>query len=165
MGPMPLLCCCQHDKKNCDPRAGFTKTVVNRSVTAVTGLTKPARLLKPTGNRPLTVPTKPSFSANRSIGSVYRAVFVEFENRYCSGFVNPAQGAETVCTNKNKLYFELPLGLTIVFNSAYWCSCCIIHVTPWNFQISGCKWEEKFDKTFLNFKIFPIFNSFTRNIA
>jgi hypothetical protein len=28
------------------------KTAVNRSVTAVTGLTEPARLLKPTGNRP-----------------------------------------------------------------------------------------------------------------
>jgi hypothetical protein len=65
------------------------KTAVNQSVTAVTGLTEPARLLKPTGNRPLTVPTKPSFSANRSVWSVYRSGFVEFENPYCSGFVNP----------------------------------------------------------------------------
>jgi hypothetical protein len=62
---------------------------VNRSVTAITGLTEPARLLKPTGNRPLTVPTKPSFSANRS---VYRSGFVEFENRYCIGFLNPGAG-------------------------------------------------------------------------
>jgi hypothetical protein len=65
------------------------KTAVNRSVTVVTGLTEPARLLKPTGNCPLTVPMKPSFSSNRSVWSVYRSGFAEFENRYCSGFVNP----------------------------------------------------------------------------
>jgi hypothetical protein len=63
--------------------------VENRSVIAVTGLTEPARLLKPTGNRPLTVATKPSFSANRSVWSVNRSDFVEFENRYCSSFLNP----------------------------------------------------------------------------
>jgi hypothetical protein len=65
------------------------KTTVNRSVTAVTGLTEPARLLKPTGNRSLTVPMNPRFSANRSVWLVYRSGFFEFENCYCSGFVNP----------------------------------------------------------------------------
>jgi hypothetical protein len=34
----------------------------------------------------LTVVGKPSFSANRSVWSVYRSGFVEFENRYCSGY-------------------------------------------------------------------------------
>jgi hypothetical protein len=29
------------------------------------------------------------FSANRSVWSVYRFGFVEFENRNCSGFLNP----------------------------------------------------------------------------
>jgi hypothetical protein len=43
------------------------KTAVNCSVTAVTDLTELARLLKPIGNRSLTVPTKQSFSANRSV--------------------------------------------------------------------------------------------------
>jgi hypothetical protein len=67
------------------PRRRVHKTAVNKSVTAVTGLTEPARLLKPSGNRPLTVSTKPSFSANRS---VYQSGFVEFENRHCSCFLN-----------------------------------------------------------------------------
>jgi hypothetical protein len=44
------------------------KIAVNRSVTAVTGLTEPARLLKTTGNRPLTVPTKPSFQLTGRFG-------------------------------------------------------------------------------------------------
>jgi hypothetical protein len=71
------------------------KTAVKRSVTAVISLTEPARLLKPIGNRFLTVPTKPRFSANRSVWSVYRSGFVEFENRYCSGFVNPGHGGRS----------------------------------------------------------------------
>jgi hypothetical protein len=29
------------------------------------------------------------------------------------------------------LMFELPLGLNIVFNSAYWRSCCIIQLIIW----------------------------------
>jgi hypothetical protein len=48
-------------------RPGFAKSRKTESVTAVTGLTELARLLKRTGFAPLTVPTKLSFSANRSV--------------------------------------------------------------------------------------------------
>jgi hypothetical protein len=38
-----------------------------------------------------TEPTKSPYSVNRSKTSVNRSGFVGFENRYCSGFLNPAQ--------------------------------------------------------------------------
>jgi hypothetical protein len=57
-------------------------TAVNRSVTAVTGLTEPARLLKPTGNHLPNRAYEIELSANRSVWSVYRSSFVEFENRH-----------------------------------------------------------------------------------
>jgi hypothetical protein len=64
----PISSGCRPSFGSPPPHRRVHKTAVNRSVTAVTGLNEPARLLKPTGNRPLTVPTKPSSSATARYG-------------------------------------------------------------------------------------------------